>query len=350
MKNFGKRLLCTAMAATVLAIGSSALAASEAVKAKVFFRPVYVEGREIEASDGQGNESFYFAYNGTIYIPLRLAGGWSGKTVTWDGASRTVSLSGSTEKDFGKEIVNFLPDELWDRVIDGESLPVTIEKDIKIVVDGQTRVFKNVNGETIYPLNYKNALYLPVRNIGELAGMTVNYKQTKTGVGTALFLRTAMTDEQIAAGDAYLKALWQCFSYNALKAQGKAMPILDERQRIDGQDDLFEFMSECNNANRDELRSFAEIGIEQMQKILDMPKPDCPVLEASFDELDERAQAGKEACEKVLAALDAGQDTKTCWAMMLNRNSAGGAQEGAASICGCVTIPLNTMNTVLYEK
>ena len=82
MKNLGKRLLCALLTATALTAGMTALAVSESAKAKVFYRPVYVEGREVEASDGQGNESFYFSYNGTIYIPLRLAGGWSGKTVT----------------------------------------------------------------------------------------------------------------------------------------------------------------------------------------------------------------------------------------------------------------------------
>lgn len=219
-------------------------------------------------------------------------------------------------------------------------------------MDGQSRVFKNANGQTVYPLNYKNALYLPVRNIGELAGMTVNYRprNPETGEAEALFLRTAMTDEQIAAGDAYLKAMRQCFSYDALKAQGKTTPGMDERHKINSRGDIFESMSECITADKDDLRTFAEIGIEQMQIILDTPKPDCPVLEASFDELDERAEAGKAACEKVLAALDAGEDVKTCRFLMINRNSAGGAQEGATEICRHLTSTFNTMSRVLYEK
>ena len=44
---------------------------------------------------------------------------------------------------------------------------------MKVLVDGKQQTFKNQKGETIYPLFYRNSIYLPLRNIGELTGMDV---------------------------------------------------------------------------------------------------------------------------------------------------------------------------------
>lgn len=48
-----------------------------------------------------------------------------------------------------------------------------LRPDFTIVIDGQERVFKNVNGEVVDPVLYNGTTYLPVRAIGELMGKTV---------------------------------------------------------------------------------------------------------------------------------------------------------------------------------
>ena len=54
-----------------------------------------------------------------------------------------------------------------------QQIQAELRGDFTIVIDGQTRTFKNVNGDTVYPLLYEGTTYLPVRAIGELMGKTV---------------------------------------------------------------------------------------------------------------------------------------------------------------------------------
>lgn len=48
-----------------------------------------------------------------------------------------------------------------------------IRPDFTVKIDGETRTFKNANGEVVYPMLYEGTTYLPVRAIGEIMGKTV---------------------------------------------------------------------------------------------------------------------------------------------------------------------------------
>lgn len=56
-----------------------------------------------------------------------------------------------------------------------------LRPDFTIIIDGEKKVFRNVNGDVVEPILYNGSTYLPVRAIGELMGKTVYwYENEKT--------------------------------------------------------------------------------------------------------------------------------------------------------------------------
>ena len=138
----------------------------------------------------------------SAYMPLRTVGRWMGKNISWDGASRTVFLSGTTEKSYPcadddayhKEGVKYV----------GATGHATLDKGVKVLVDGKQQTFKNQKGVTIYPLFYQNSIYLPLRNIGELTGMDVTWYSAKAENDVnAIFLRMPLSDSKRAEMETY---------------------------------------------------------------------------------------------------------------------------------------------------
>lgn len=50
-----------------------------------------------------------------------------------------------------------------------------LRQDMKVVVDGKTQQFTDVNGNAVYPILYNGTTYLPVRAIGNLMGKQVGW-------------------------------------------------------------------------------------------------------------------------------------------------------------------------------
>lgn len=75
-----------------------------------------------------------------------------------------------------------------------ETVQSQLRPDFTVVIDGETKTFKNVNGETVYPMLYNGTTYLPIRAIGEIMGKTVYwYEQDK---------RIELKDESTTVTDA----------------------------------------------------------------------------------------------------------------------------------------------------
>ena len=142
---------------TVQAAAQNTAQTRTAVKINPQSADIYAEGIPA-AFPSEDGKTVYTAlsYNGSTYMPLRTVGRWMGKNISWDGASRTVFLSGTTEKSYPcadddayhKEGVKYV----------GATGTATLDKGVKVLVDGKQQTFKNQKGETIYPLFYRNSI------------------------------------------------------------------------------------------------------------------------------------------------------------------------------------------------
>jgi uncharacterized membrane protein YkoI len=90
----------------------------------------------------------------------------------------------------------------------GTTVSAEVRPDVTVVVDGKTQSFTNAKGEPVYPILYNGTTYLPVRSVGELMGMTVDwngktYTVTLTGSsgGTASYIGPDKA-KAVALGDA----------------------------------------------------------------------------------------------------------------------------------------------------
>ena len=174
-----------------------------AVKINPQSADIYAEGIPATFPSEDGKTVYTaLSYNGSTYMPLRTVGRWMGKNISWDGASRTVFLSGTTEKSYPcadddayhKEGVKYV----------GATGHATLDKGVKVLVDGKQQTFKNQKGVTIYPLFYQNSIYLPLRNIGELTGMDVTWYSAKAENDVnAIFLRMPLSDSKRAEMETY---------------------------------------------------------------------------------------------------------------------------------------------------
>ena len=205
--NFKRNITAAACACAVLAGGLTAQAGSwvGVSSPKVF--QTYVEGVPAAFPSADGQTMYQpILYKDATYIPLRTAGMWMGKNVEWDEETETATLSGTVEKQFPSD-----QDEAYNKKglhYLGNSGSAMLRPEFKIVLDGKKLDFTNARGETIYPLVFEDAIYLPLRNIGELTGFEVNWTPGLSVGDGRIFLNTPITDAQETEMIAYVNTLY----------------------------------------------------------------------------------------------------------------------------------------------
>ena len=76
-----------------------------------------------------------------------------------------------------------------------------LRKDFTIEIDGVEREFKNVNGETVYPILYEGTTYLPVRAIGEIMGKEVYWYEADKRIELKDKTDSTVTDADVIVSD-----------------------------------------------------------------------------------------------------------------------------------------------------
>lgn len=164
---------------------------------------IYVQGVPVMFPNENGEYMPAISYQGSTYMPVRSAGEWMGKNVDWNGKTQTITLSGSV-----------------DSVIHGENEAVNgavfygIKKGVavlcperKVYLDGKQVTFKNEKDTVIYPIDFLNVTYLPVRSIGELTGMDVKWVGSQDGNTGLIFLRMPLNGAERSSLQNYAQNL-----------------------------------------------------------------------------------------------------------------------------------------------
>ena len=128
--------------------------------------------------DEGGKNVFPLIYQGTTYLPVRAVSSLMGENIEWDDKSRTVyigrtlSSPGKTGAagDYARD--GDLPAILKPPVQTVDALLMT---DIIIMYDFEVQNFYDVNGRTVYPINYLGSNYLPIRAVSKLMGETIDW-------------------------------------------------------------------------------------------------------------------------------------------------------------------------------
>lgn len=245
------------LAAQVLGCGASA-AQPAAVRAAINQNRIYVNDVFVGFHNSQGRTVESVSYQGTVYIPIRNVGEWMGCEVAWDQEQQAVRLtSGGTPFVLKDKDTKDYTEEEWSH-FQGQmenGVEFLLRPDVKIYLDGKVQNFTNVKGEPVYPAVLDGVTYLPVRNVGEMSGMSVAWVPGIPNDGRGeIFLYTPLSAEQKSEILAY---------------QGKINTLLE---RLDAA--LAEYTN-AENLTADvaltKLETMKEIAAEMMEEPLTVP-------------------------------------------------------------------------------
>ena len=301
---FGKSLLAAGCVCAVLTSGMAAQAASGVRVSSPDVRQVYVEGVPAAFPSADAKQLYQpILYMDATYIPLRTVGLWMGKDVAWDEKTETATLSGTKDREFPSN-----RDPKYRQVgqtLLSDSGSAALRPEFHVVLDGKTLNFTNARGETIYPLVFEDAIYLPLRNIGELTGYQVTWAPSSKKGDNRIFLNTPVNEAQKAEMKQYVSTLTE-----ALK---KFWKMADELGN-NGFTDVQEPGTKDQTATRLTNTELANRLLPQMktvaQEVRNMPEPPNPILNyyygrvtdkmdyvfKNIDPLLERIQKGEQPC------------------------------------------------------
>ncbi|GEM_PF-753840 len=203
MKRFALFVLTAVLLFSTSVTGAYADGSGVPVQKKVMFylKPdiaIEINGVRQVFKDAYGQMVYPVVYNGTAYLPIRAISAIMREPVEWDGGSKSIYI-GKTLKnpvksearistDFVQEAsrsdISFLSG-IQPSLVTGYSKP-----DILVMYDFVIQTFKDVNGTTVYPVNYNGSTYLPVRAASRLMNAPIVWD------GTAKLISISVTEEE----------------------------------------------------------------------------------------------------------------------------------------------------------
>ncbi len=137
-----------------------------------------------------GQYVYPIIYNGTVYLPIRAVSAVMKEPIEWDSGSKTVYIG----KTLSYPVKSSAPIPTNAAISAGErdmdilselkpSLVMgSLKSEIFVMYDFEILSFQDVNGATIYPLNYDGTTYLPVRSISNLMDRPITWNSTTSKI------------------------------------------------------------------------------------------------------------------------------------------------------------------------
>lgn len=274
-KRFLSLLLAGIMA---LAVGCPTAFAASKKNAKTWYSPVfYIQDTRVCAADvGKGDGMPFILYDGSIYVPLKTLSYWSGREVTWDDLSRTISIKANGTS----PVVNTCPDAPRDiRNIKIEILPAVAAQ-----VDSVPKSLSD--GKKIIPIRYQETIYLPLRAYSELIDWEILYEKSTSQ--EHVYFHEKISDEQKEALKTYI-------------------------QTASGINDRLKVHVEACFAETDTQKTIrlANEILKDVDELAALSRPEIAALKAQYATLDEGIAVVRENHESLISQLSAGVDLVT---------------------------------------
>ncbi|MBD5098511.1 MAG: hypothetical protein HDT35_03000 [Clostridiales bacterium] len=178
MRRFTALVLALVMVFSLTVTSAGAAPAPETVQVDINYNmSVAYNGRFQDMKDTNGNRVYPILNGGTTYLPVRAVSNMLGLDVKWDQATKTVILSDPADgqKVAGKNTGGLFLPKSEPRL---ESVTVSIDPGVTVTYNGEVQTMKDTNGNTVYPMLNGGTTYLPVRAVGNMLGLVVNWNQS----------------------------------------------------------------------------------------------------------------------------------------------------------------------------
>ncbi|PKM94480.1 MAG: hypothetical protein CVU84_10460 [Firmicutes bacterium HGW-Firmicutes-1] len=136
-----------------------------AVEAKHFH--IQLNGKLVSAEATAGTTAYPMVIDGVSYLPLKALGNLLGITVTYDNPTRTIMIDTKT-----KITPIYGADTKTQTGVNKKAVEV---KDMAIELNGSITFPRNAAGDIVYPIIVDGRSYLPLRAVGPLLGIKVDY-------------------------------------------------------------------------------------------------------------------------------------------------------------------------------
>lgn len=168
-----RKSLTALLLALTLFCGLLTGAAEPREKVTAYLRPditVTYNGDPQTLQDAAGNTLYPLSCNGTAYLPVRAVSNILGIEVDWDQAAQTVLLRDSDNDRSPVRTTGDPPPSGG-----AEEVTAYLTPGITVAYNGEPQILQDAVGNTICPLSYKSTIYLPIRAVGSMLGVDVDW-------------------------------------------------------------------------------------------------------------------------------------------------------------------------------